>query len=230
VGLDVYVGSLTRYYAGDWETVVEQAAREGGFEVQVVRPEPDGDALADPDEITQVVVAWRDALSDAVGQPLDWVEGPAAPYFTDKPAWDGYGSLQVLAACVERDERKRPKEAVEDWAKHKAWKKATKADQPRFASLYFPELWLPVALGGVLETNDAAGNDVMIGSSVELLADLRAVNDASFGGSADELAQWRYAGAEPGGPFDETAKFGLAVFLDLSEQSVAERLPMRLDY
>jgi hypothetical protein len=38
MGLDVYVGSLTRYYTGDWETIVQQAGREMGLEVRVERP------------------------------------------------------------------------------------------------------------------------------------------------------------------------------------------------
>jgi hypothetical protein len=35
--LDVYVGSLTRYHAHDWETIVQQAAKREGIEVQVMR-------------------------------------------------------------------------------------------------------------------------------------------------------------------------------------------------
>jgi hypothetical protein len=30
MGLDIYVGSLTRYYRRDWETIVQQAGRELG--------------------------------------------------------------------------------------------------------------------------------------------------------------------------------------------------------
>lgn len=30
MGLDIYVGSLTRYYSGDRETVIQQDARETG--------------------------------------------------------------------------------------------------------------------------------------------------------------------------------------------------------
>jgi len=37
MGLDVYVGPLSRYYAGDWETIVQQAGRQQGVEVQVLR-------------------------------------------------------------------------------------------------------------------------------------------------------------------------------------------------
>lgn len=48
MGLDVYVGSLTRYYSGDWESVVEQAAREQGLDFHVLRvAEPAGQSSSD---------------------------------------------------------------------------------------------------------------------------------------------------------------------------------------
>jgi hypothetical protein len=94
----------------------------------------------------------------------------------------------------------------------------------------FPELWLPVDVEPTFEAEDVTGNRIPMGSSVRLLADLRAVNEATYRGSPSELAQWRREGAEHGGPFDEAARFGLAVFLELAASSVEERLPMRLDY
>jgi hypothetical protein len=42
MGLDIYVGSLTRYYARDWETVVQKHARESGIKLTVVRPNTQG--------------------------------------------------------------------------------------------------------------------------------------------------------------------------------------------
>jgi hypothetical protein len=231
VGLDVYVGTLTRYHGGgEWETVVERLAREEGLEFEVIRADGNGDGeTADPAEVAEAVLAWREALAAGLGQPLDWREDDAAPYFTDKPAWDGYGSLQVLAASVERGERKRPSTGVDEWHRNRTWRKATKRG-PRFAHIYFPELWLPVDLPATFEAEDVLGNRVPMGSSVRLLADLRAVNDASYAGSGPDLSRWRTDGAEYGGPFDDAARFGLAVFLELAERSVEERLPMRLDY
>jgi hypothetical protein len=38
MGLDVYVGPLSRYYTGQWETIIQQYARQTGMEVRVVRP------------------------------------------------------------------------------------------------------------------------------------------------------------------------------------------------
>ena len=38
MGLDIYVGSLTRYFARDWKTILEQLAERGEIpEVRVVR-------------------------------------------------------------------------------------------------------------------------------------------------------------------------------------------------
>src|SRR5919109_5529610 len=98
MGLDVYVGSLCRYYAGDWETIVQQFGREQGFDVRVERWNEPEDRITDPEEIRTIVDGWRSALGKALGKDLSWNESADAPYYTDKPAWDGYGSLQALAA------------------------------------------------------------------------------------------------------------------------------------
>ena len=93
MGLDIYVGSLTRYHAGDWELVAQQAAREMGLPIQVIRQHDDpADALRDPEEIRPIVLDWRESLSaslrEHLASPLDWDERNEAPYFTDKPTWD----------------------------------------------------------------------------------------------------------------------------------------------
>ena len=229
MGLDVYVGSLTRYYTHDWETAVQQAGRELGVEVQVVRTEePPVDEITDPDEARELVLAWRDATAAAVGAPLAWDESPEAPYFTDKPGWDAYGSLQVLAAADERG-AKVPKRAVEDWSRDRTWQKASGGDAPRYPHLYLPEWWLP---GGVpvFQSITPAVTQVAFGSSETLLQELELLNERTLRGTRDDLARWRDDGAEPGGPFEDAARFGLAVLTELARRSVEHRLPMLLYY
>jgi hypothetical protein len=86
VGLDIYLGSLTRYYAREWESIAQQAAREMGVEFQVIRQHDAPDAISDPEQIRPAVFAWREALSQGLAEnlptALDWDEGPASPYFT----------------------------------------------------------------------------------------------------------------------------------------------------
>ena len=101
MGLDVYAGTLTRYYAGAWETVVQKYAREEGVAVEILRAHDPPDAISDLTEIERIVVAWRDGLNRALAshlsEPLDWAEGIGATYFSDKPAWDGYSALMLWA-------------------------------------------------------------------------------------------------------------------------------------
>jgi hypothetical protein len=87
MGLDVYVGSVTRYLIGDWETVVQKYGRESGAKVQIIRQHNPPDAITDPLEVLPVVLRWRESLSQglvAAGGPvLDWDERADSPYFTD---------------------------------------------------------------------------------------------------------------------------------------------------
>lgn len=55
MGLDVYVGSLTRYHGGDWETVVQQAAREQGIDVHVLRVEEAAESTRKEEEFHSLV-------------------------------------------------------------------------------------------------------------------------------------------------------------------------------
>jgi len=111
MGLDVYVGPLSRYYAGDWETIVQQVAKGSGIAVEIVRPKPprrgwfkklrDGLHFFRP-TAEESVRRWRKRLRRDLGiSDLDWNEDPETEYMTDKPAWDCYGALVLWAAYDE---------------------------------------------------------------------------------------------------------------------------------
>jgi hypothetical protein len=226
MGLDVYVGPLTRYMAGDWETVIQRWARETGQDLQVVRatPEPE-DAITDPDVLVEVVTGWRDAIAKGIDRPLGWDERADAPYFTDKPDWDSYGSVQVLAALVELGRSERPGERVTDWTTEAAWQEASQVAQPRYQHLYFPEMWLPADLP-VIEAEAPWGQQIVIGSSQQLLDVLEEVNGETYRVRPEDRRDL----APSEGPFDDAARFGLAILLALARQSVDHRLPLKLDY
>src|ERR1051326_1150352 len=51
--------------SGDWDLIAQQAARERGVPLRVVRAQADPeDAIRDPDVIRPVVKQWRDQLSE----------------------------------------------------------------------------------------------------------------------------------------------------------------------
>ena len=269
MGLDIYVGSLTRYYEGSWETIIQQAGREAGTPIAVIRltgplgllaqlralfrsPAGGGGPASESRVMTNAereaaeagrraaararIEAWRADLNERfvaqLPQPLDWDESDGAPYFTDKPAWDGYGSLLLLAASDEHPELPRPTGVVDDWAKHPAWKAAERGGlhTARYAHLLAPELWLPCEFPTVLDGEDPREQDMWIGSSVVLLRLLRDLNARTFQADADTLSQWLFDGVGEDGSFEVAARFGLAMMLHLAEQSVTHRLPMKQDY
>jgi hypothetical protein len=220
VGLDVYVGSLARYYAEGPTDVVERIARQQGV--------PFADGRLAEEVVRVAVLSWREGLGrwlgDRLAEPLDWDESGQAPCFTDKPSWDGYGGTLLLAAHDEHPELAVPATVSADWPDDPAYQASTAPGAgSRYEQLLTPELWLPCAFGFVVRTQDVTGEEIQIGSSVALLDQLRLLR-----------ARHRLDG-QVAGPGDDhrlapTAAAGLAVLLRLAERSVHHRVPMRLDF
>jgi hypothetical protein len=259
VGLDVYVGTLTRYLVGDWELVTQRFAREVGLTLEVVRSEPEPeDAIKDPDVVREAVLEWREALGRAIGADLSWSEADAMPYFTDKPDWRGYLGLLLLAAHDEHPEIPMPDDVPERVHDHpllrsvmgrrprRLFRRAASSGMPRYFALYTPELWLPADLEAVWKGSFVNGVELTMSSTLLLRAQLQELA-SRLGASEEQLAQWREsAGAggvvgtielgshaleqlEPGSAANE-GRFGLAVMLELVERAVEHTLPLKLDY
>ncbi len=70
MALDVYVGSLTRYYAGEWENVSERTARERGTQFRIGRRVGAADSDPDIQEILQALLTWRVELNQSLGNRI----------------------------------------------------------------------------------------------------------------------------------------------------------------
>jgi hypothetical protein len=220
MGLDVYVGSLARYYAEGPADVVERIARQQGV--------PVADGQAAEDVIRSAVLAWRDGLGRWLGErlaaPLDWDESGQAPCFTDKPGWDGYGGTLLLAAHDEHPELAVPATVSADWPDDPAYQAASaRGAGSRYQQLLTPELWLPCRFGFVVRTQDVTGEEVEVGSSVALLDQFRLLRARRGLDGAPDRAGGDHRLAA-------VAAAGLAVLVRLAERSVRHRLPMKLDF
>jgi hypothetical protein len=67
---------------------------------------------------------------------------------------------------------------------------------------------------------------VWFGSSLELLDELRRLNEETYRISSDR----KFEDADEGNRFDKSARLGLEMFLRLAQLSVEHQLPMKLDY
>ena len=58
MGLDIYAGTLTRYYTQNWKTAVQQFGEAHGIPVQIIRANPE-EHPADEAEVLERVTEWR---------------------------------------------------------------------------------------------------------------------------------------------------------------------------
>jgi hypothetical protein len=235
MGLDVYVGSLTRHYARDWETVVQRLGRETNTRVEVIRPEEPADAITDPEEIRTAVLQWRTLLAAALarnGVAADWDERAAAPYFTDKPGWDCYASLKLWAAYAEHPDLRRPTALTQDLASDPAYARSTeRAYRSSFSQLIGDvEVWLPADFPFTFRGPDPTGRDVDWGSSVALRRQLETLNARTWRATPATITEWRREAAASQASLEEGARFAFAVMFELAALAVEHRLVMKLDY
>ncbi len=245
MGLDVYVGCLARYYLGDWETIVQQVARQQGFDVQIVRaPQPREGFIRravewltrsrrkGPEAARSEVARWREVLGRAsgMGAAFQWNESLDYEYFTDKPAWDCYGAL-LLWACYEQLPNAKRASVAGEWSSDVAYQTLRSIPNHPYPHLIEDtEFWFPVDITHPFHATTILGEHVSIGSSVRLFEELEQLNDRTWRASEQTLEQWRADGAEYGAPLEKSAQLGFAVFYELTKVAVQHRLPMKLDY
>jgi len=153
MGLDIYSGTLTRYYTGNWETVVEKWAKEQNIEYRLIRSnEIDENEITDPKEIQKEIFEWqynlREFLKEYLTEEFWWEENNEKEYDTDKPDWACYGALILWALYLEQN-KKYKKEILDenwDWSKDPIYEISISEN---YVSKYEQltkgcELWLPV--------------------------------------------------------------------------------------
>jgi len=236
MALDVYVGSLTRYYAGEWENVSERTARERGTPFRIGRRVGSDEPEPDIQEILQAILTWRvelnQSLGDRIASPLDWSEDLDAPYYTGRPGWDGFGSLVLWAAYAEHPAVRRPASLPEEWDNDPA---LVRSNATGFRSRYSHllrnvELWLPNSFEFTFEGEDVDGRRVVVGSTATLRRQLEELNAATWKADAEIVAAWGRDALADNAPLEQNARYAYAVLLDLAERSVELRLPMKLDH
>ena len=65
MGLDIYAGTLTRYYTNNWKTVAQQFAEANGLKFETIRAQQEN--VEDDEELSlqetqEIVIEWREAI------------------------------------------------------------------------------------------------------------------------------------------------------------------------
>lgn len=200
MGLDIYVGSLTRYYSGDWALSTEAWAREMGMPFGILGDHPTKpDPKPSREHIRRGVLEWRRALGLQLDETLDWDESDRSPYLTDKPGYTGWNALQ-------------------SWA----------SDEARYPHLLKCGLWLPCEREGIYEGPDVFGDDRRMGSGPRLLWELQELNSRTWKADGSRLKE--LLSNLPADSKEWAACCAFREVLRLVEFADEHRLPMLLDY
>lgn len=251
MGLDLYAGPVSRYLAGDWSTIVQQAGDAAGTPVMVLRADSSGhidfsqlDALTEPQpkidvaQVVQDVARWRSEIIRSLGLNEAWDEDVTGEFYTDKPGWEGYGAVMLLAAYDEQPSLV-PGSKIRRLLGSSTVPTVEPAqfqDAPAFKAAYgsparYPTLlrgaeWcLPVRGGPPLFAAPLPnGKQVTMGHVDRLLGELNELNERTFQLSATDLEAARQAG--PIEPF----RFGLGVLIASAEFAVSHGGTWIMDY
>ncbi|MCF8534141.1 MAG: hypothetical protein K9G48_14125 [Reyranella sp.] len=222
MALDVYVGSLTRYYANV------------GY--RIAHADTPADSVKDPARITPAILAWRTALSerlcDNIPAPLDWEESLSAPHFTGRPGWDGLGALVLWAAYAEHPALQLPDRLREEWENDVALARSTAEG---FRSHYSQvlrnvELWLPSSFQFTFDGEDVSGRRIVMGSALTLRRQLDELNGATWKAGTSAVDGWRQIPPAGDASLEQCARFGFAVMVDAAQRAIDLHLPVKLDY
>jgi hypothetical protein len=241
LGLDIYAGPVSRYISGDWKTVVQQIGEAQGTTVTVMRPNESGPAR-DAGEVAEDVSRWRSKLIRTIGLNEEWDEDMAADYYTDKPDWDGYGAVLLLAAYDEHPELKpkpqrtflrRSKVPTVDprqFRQTEAFKAAAQSPA-RYPTLLLGAEWCLPIKGGppVFRASTPTGRETAMGHTDRLLEELNQLNQRTFKLSPKDL--YALQGEPDRSPsFEEASAVGLGVLTEVAEFAAARRVTWIMDY
>ena len=232
MGLDIYVGGLSRYYTGNWETVMQRLGRQACHDVIVAR---EVELNADPTEAFEAVVDWRDSLcrviNDAGGNCLVWDEEAGSPYFTDKIGWPAFSALALAAAYCDNPSAEPPEGFSAEWRQDPIYAAAVAdGSGTSFPHLLCdPEFWLP---GNFMPVRcpDPLGDRRVVSSTAGLISDLLTLNANTWEATPQLANSWSLEAPEDDAPLDALARFGFAVLLSLALKSDDHVLPIKLDY
>lgn len=231
MALDLYVGSLSRYFARTWKTMGQQAAEQAGLEFEVIGLPAEG--VQDPEQVRAIVTGWRDQVVAALRAPVGWDEDVSAPYWTDRIGWDGFEAVVLQAAYVAHPELV----PADPEAESRAGLSASAAYAASFdAPGAFPSLlrravwWLPVQGPQVFDIPDPSGNKITMSTVEQLGRELDALAEAK-GWTSTVLSDALAAGQpEDAAPVEQRATFAAVQWKALAENAAAAVQPLVMDY
>lgn len=169
----------------------------------------------------------RAAVAPKVAQQLEWDEcSEAAAVF--EAGESGAMALRLFAFYAEKSELDLPDTVPPLLELDAEWRAASDAKfaTSKFGHLLACSVWLPGDFPVTLRVPMPDGDSAEIGSVDVLAAQLRWLNERTFGVDQQEIAQWGGWAAPAGGELVTAARRGLWAAFAAVTLAVRERLPI----
>lgn len=195
MGLDIYAGTLIRYYSRNWKTAAQQWGEANGVKITILREEEY--EIAPVDEITAGVTGWRDQLVQELtdrmsGQPYWNEDNDITPYYTDKPNWDAVLALELYTMCKLQG-KKVPNKVKKnfDISEQPAYKKFMKKRKSAISLIDSDFWWLPISDGFMFNCYLPTGQQRMIATVGMLKSELESINSLEWNADEQTIIGWR---------------------------------------
>jgi len=232
MAFDIYSGGFARFYAREWENVVQAEARKTGKEYRMIYAGDDPGPV-DWKEVEEAVERWRAAIVEGLGdnapEDLFWSESRTTPYFTDRPGWNGYSALVVMAACTACGEPLPEKLDEDALASDVVLRTYDPMLSDSFRSITQVQIWLPGGFDFSFDFVNLCNEKAHIGSVNRLntdLAGLKIRQDISDAAISSIMRD----GYSDSASVRTIATFGLAVFSHIAEKARENHLPILLSF
>lgn len=225
MGLDVYAGTFTRYYARNWKTATQKFSEENGISFRQIRA--DNTPQPPAEEICEGVNHWQEQLvrvlhNSGVPSAETWEENNEKPYYTDKTGWDAFNALLLYAASKllgENFPKDFPKGMeIDDHPLMKPMKEGQFTGWSLFAGVCH---WIPLNESIMFHFPLANGIAVDIGTTALLKFELSKINEIGWKAARETILDWDKT---EGYPADATFQDGKVKFNQVSEVYDTESL------
>ena len=195
MGLDIYAGTLIRYYARNWKTVSQQFAEANGIDFQTIRPQQNSENELSLQEIQELVTQWQNAIVKGLKLnpvPLWNEDYEVTPYYTDKPDWDALNAL-LLYIASKYSNKEVPSTIIKnfDIYKHPIVSEFLETKDFQLSLFDGNGWWLPIKRNIMFNYVLPNSEKSILATSSLLLEELKVYNSFEWNADRNTIISWR---------------------------------------
>ena len=198
MGVDIYAGTLTRYYSRNWTRVKPHklnhaAASDAAAPVSEEEQEKKNRVS---EEILDAIIRWQGELKGSLSSSYDgnferWYEDYERDFFSSWLYWDEISALVITAACKATGREVPQKILVGvNYMAHEAVVDCNERYSQMWSLMSGVTVWLPFASKAVFKAQMPDDHMATLSTVEALYSELERINDLIWKADETEVEQW----------------------------------------